>query len=531
MIKKHMMKNFGFSLCLWGLMGLALPGQGFSAPHRIKAEPSKPDTQLAGVSDKTRHDVSDALDSYAKRDCGEALKPLIRLWTARDLANQSPEAFQQLRRMRILCVLQGGEEKIAVKTALSLSRENIKDASAGFEAQNLHLILLDQDKSYAEAADQLEQTLKAYAPRASELASEGVLGLLMHLKSGGAETETAPQDPKLKARFSSLVDRLSDAEYQPQNLRHRLAWRFFELDRMREAVKASDKVLLDHYRTQLADQTYPYMVMASDAALLDPQTPAKSAKDILEAEITESKIALINHPEDLANVDTLAGLYMSNDQEPLAITLINRYVDLIDQNGLLRFAHPESYEDILIKHANLFADQGRQDEALEAFKAAQTALMGQDSFDFAMAYMNYLTDTGHEREALALETKLDLKKLDADQQSALASQKACAYGYMGDKANFEAMMAKIPDPSQRRLKPAICARDADRAAGVLIALTKADKTRDVVAMELQDAEPPLAWTPRDQTYVDFLNTVKTRPDVLAAAQAAHITIRKWDIRL
>ena len=50
-------------------------------------------------------------------------------------------------------------------------------------------------------------------------------------------------------------------------------------------------------------------------------------------------------------------------------------------------------------------------------------------------------------------------------------------------------------------------------------------------MELQDAEPPLAWTPRDQTYVDCLNTVKTRPDVLAAAQAAHITIRKWDIRL
>ena len=100
----------------------------------------------------------------------------------------------------------------------------------------------------------------------------------------------------------------------------------------------------------------------------------------------------------------------------------------------------------------------------------------------------------------------------------------CLWGLMGLALPGQGFSA----PHRIKAEPS---KPDTQLAGVLIALTKADKTRDVVAMELQDAEPPLAWTPRDQTYVDFLNTVKTRPDVLAAAQAAHITIRKWDIRL
>jgi hypothetical protein len=183
-----------------------------------------------------------------------------------------------------------------------------------------------------------------------------------------------------------------------------------------------------------------------------------------------------------------------------------------------------------VKKAGMLANQDRHDEVLEVFKTGETMLAGQDNFDLYMGYMNYLTDMGREKESLALEGKLDLAKLDDDRKQELAAQKACAYAYLKNTAKFDEMLKILPDHGLLRLKPLICNRDQAGAAKNIAAMLGDPEMRDDAAILVQNTLAPKPWTPRDQAYVGLFLKVRQSPEVMAAAKAAKVTVRRWDVR-
>jgi hypothetical protein len=500
-------------LALGFAAALLMPGLMQGAAQAAPAKPKPP------VVSKTTYTIEAAMTEVIaaldRRDCAGALPGLKYLWDNAELAKTDAKLASQMRRQRVLCVSLADSPA----AGLALSEANLKNPAADAEAYNVHLLLQLQVKALPEASKTLSQALNRFPDQTEALADEPVLGLVSALKSSD------------RTAFDEDLDRLTDAGWEATSARNKGYLNYLRLERLRDLSKAAgDPARIAAYREHIEGDGFFYMVMMSDTGLTPATAKPKPLSGVISDEIVEAKIALIKHPDDLATVDALTSLYAQTDQEQQSITLLSRYLGLVDENGLLAFANPESYQNLLVKKAGMLANQGRHDEALAVFTAGEPMVAGQENLDFYTGYMNYLTDMGREKESLALESKIDVKSLGEDDLRDLAAHKACAYAYLGDKTNYQAMMKTLPDHAMVRLKPLICARDEAGAVANIVAMLNDPEMRDDAAVLVQDTLAPKPWTPRDQAYVDMFIKVRQTPEVLKAASAAKVTIRKWDVR-
>jgi tetratricopeptide (TPR) repeat protein len=479
---------------------------------QLKAEPLK----VSKLDDTTHTDVQLVLTQLEARSCKEAQAPLLRLWDNKNLLTQDKAMFVAMRLERIICTA----ELEGLPAALALSELNLKSEFVTFKAYELHISLLLGADRAKEAVPLLFEALSRYPDQISQTSNVEALRTLL-----------AAKDDNTSA-FIELMDMFESSRFEPEDPRGRLVYSLLLVERWRLRLDGQAGKPVYGLRLNPLNNSYAYVLVMSDARLTVFHEPVKpSLKALIEQDIVESKIYLMRHPEDLDTVDYLTSLYEQIDQEQEVVSLLNRYLGLVEQNGLIPFENPLAYGALIVKRAGILANLGRHDEVIEAFKSGEVQLTGQNYADFYFGYMNYLTDMGREKEALALEAKLDLKSLTDYEKEGLAAQRACAYAYLKDTAAYEAQLKLLPAHGLIRMKPLVCASDAEAAAKNLIEMIQDKKTRDDAIIFVQQSPPLKAWNIRDEAFVKIYEAIKRRPDVLAAAKANSIIIRTWDARL
>jgi len=485
-----------------GLAALALM-LGLACPVLAEAPASSSGTAVA---------IMQATAATQSGDCRTALPPLNQLWRDPYLEQHDPALAARFRFQLIACTA----ELEGIPAALALSAENVTRAY-DINAYDLHVFLQLISGKTSEAAATLDAALTRFPAQTPDLTDMSVIGVLI------AGREAAP-DAAL-----ALLDRLEEGRWQIHDVSGRPLIGMLRLEGLRAAVKAGDTLHADLYRADLKTDALFYIVSQGDGDISPAAVPADPVRPVLNREIEEVKGLIAANPANLSALAYLMQLESLNDQNALALTQLNGILDLVDKYGLQNFASPASYPGLLTTRAELYARLGRFLEAGKAYEAGAATLGAEKSTDLLLSYMNFLIDRGQDQAGLAIRNRITAP--DAAQQATLAANEACAKGYMGDRAGFEAGMAALSGQTLLRIKPYLCAGDDDGAAKTVIAAMGDPVTRDALIAFMQDGLPPISVSDRDDKLIAALLALKKRPEVRAAAESGHIVIRQWPVRL
>jgi hypothetical protein len=445
-------------------------------------------------------------------DCRSAMAPLNQLWHDPYLEQNDPALAAQFRFQLIACTAQTD----GIPAALALSAENVTRAY-DINAYDLHIFLQLISGKTDEATATLDAALTHFPAQTPDLTDMSVIGVLI------ANREAAPD------KALALLNRLEDGRWQIHDVSGRPLMGLLRLEGLRASVKAGDTVHANLYRADLKTDALFYILSQGDGDISPANVPADPVRPVLNREIEEVKAIIAANPANLSALGYLMNLESTNDQNALALTQINGILDLVDTYGLDKFSSPDAWPGLLTTRAELYARTGRFLEAGKAYEAGATALGPEKSVDLLLSYMNFLVNRGQDQAALAVKSRVSGP--DAAQQATLAATEACAHGYAGDKAGYEARMAVLAGNGIMQIKPYLCAGDSDNAAKAMIAAMGDPATRDALIAFMQDGLPPVSLSDRDGALIAALLALKARPDVRAAAQASHIVIRQWPVRL
>ncbi len=444
-------------------------------------------------------------------DCQAAMPPLNQLWHDPYLEQNDPKLAAQFRFQLIACTAQTQ----GIPAALALSTENVTRAY-DINAYDLHIFLQLISGKTAEATTTLDAALTRFPTQTPDLTDMSVIGVLI------ASREAKP-DVAL-----AMLNRLEEGRWQIHDIAGRPLMGLLRLEGLRASVKAGDTVHADLYRADLKTDTLFYIVSQGDGDISPAGVPADPVRPVLNREIEEVKAVIAANPANLSALSYLMNLESTNDQNALALTQLNGILDLVDKYGLENFTSPDAWPGLLTARAELYARTGHFLDAGTAYETGAKTLGADKSNDLLLSYMNFLVDRGQDQAGLAVKGRITAP--DKAQAATLATTEACAQAYSGDKAGFTASLATLTHDIMR-IKPYLCAGDSDNAAKAMIAAMNDPATRNTLIAFMQDGLPPISVSDRDEAFIATLLALKKRPDVLAAAEASHIVIRQWPVRL
>lgn len=462
----------------------------------------------------TAVNIMQATAALQGNNCAEALPILAQLWDDKALQASDPELAGEFRAKRVLCTA----ELTGPTDALALSTQNLTMAPVSVDAWGLQIYLQLGTGQTAAAGQTLNAALTQLGPKATELNDLSVIGTLALLNANNP------------AAANTLMGRLEDAGWQVHDVTSRQVLDVFRLEGLRAAVASGDTARAAAYRADLQKDAAIYVLSQGDGAVSRGDVPPADVKPMLAAEIDTVKRAIIKNPADLSAISYLIGLETTDGQEELALKQVNAMITLIDQNKLSSFQNVDSYADLLSQKASLLADLGKTEEADAAYVEGEARLNGHGTVGFYVAELGYLIDRGREKDALALFKRFDVSNLRPDQKTAIAALVACAAVYSGDQADYQAILGHMTGDSMAKIRPLVCAGDKEAAARTIIALVGDAASRDLMITFLQNRQPGIAWGARDQIYIDNLEALRKRGDVLAAGTQANILVRNWPIR-
>jgi len=446
-------------------------------------------------------------------DCQSAMTPLNQLWHDPYLEQSDPKLAAQFRFQLIACTAQVS----GIPAALALSAENVNRAY-DISAYDLHVFLLLMSGNSNAAATTLDAALTRFPDQAPNLTDMSVLGVLL-----GSDKSL------IDGKAQALLDRLEDVHWQIHDIAGRPLMGLLRLEGLRASVRAGDTIHADLYRADLKADTLFYIVSQGDGEISRADVPADPVRPVLNREIEDVKTVIAANPANLSALAYLMTLEGTNDQNALALTQLSGILDLVDKYGLQNFSSPDSWPGLLTTRAELYARLGRFIEAGTAYEAGAKTLGPEKSADLLLSYMNFLLDRGQDQAALAIRARITGP--DATQQATLAATEACVQAYAGDKTGFASSMTVLAGQNLMQIKPYLCAGDNDSATKAMIAAMGDTATRDTMIAFMQDGLPPISVSDRDDAFIASLLALKKRPDVQAAAEAAHIIIRQWPVRL
>ena len=468
---------------------------------------------MAHAQNSTALNIMTSTAALQSGKCDEALPPLDALWDDAAFQAGDPDTAEQFRFQRILCTLQLKGPAAAV----TLSEQNTHHAGATLASYDLHIFLLLSTQQIPAAASAMEEALTRFPDTAPKLTDMTVMATLLYLQDEAAR--------------SSLLNHLERVRWQIHDPSARLIVDTLRLDGLRRAVAAGDHGLAALYRTDMAPNAYMYALIEGDARLTEAGLPALPVQPVVRTQINEVKAYIAGRPTDLLGLGYLIGLERSADDHEIALVQLSGMLTLIAQNGLDKFEQPSAYPGLIAARAQLLFDLQKPADALEVFKQGAQAMRGPGTIDFTIAYMNALIDMGQDKDALALEARLDFVSMDDAQKRALAATQACAFAYLKDKARYAQSLAVSAGANGlASIKPYLCAGDVDGAAVALIARINDPDSRDQAIMLMQDVKPQVPHSARDRDLVNAMIALRKRPDVLAAAKAQDIVVRTWPLR-
>ena len=458
----------------------------------------------------TALNIMQASADVAAGKCEDALPKLAALWNDASLKASDPELAAQFRAKRVLCTAQVS----GPAAALPLSAENLTYEPVSVDAYGLHIFLQLGNDQPQEASRTLDAALDKLGPKAVDLADLSVLGTLVLLHD------------KDKAREAAVMAHIEDAHWQVHDITSRVVLDLFRL----EGLRSGDAAHAAAYRADIARDSAIYILSQGDGRISHGDLPPQNVRGILAGEIADTKAYIVRNSRDLSAISYLVALETMAGDEELALKQVNTMIGLIDANKLAAFENTDSYGNLLSQKASLLADLGKSAEADTAYAEGEARLGGGGSVEFYVNELGYLIDRGREKDALALASRFDLGNLHPDQKAAIASLVACAFAYTGDAADYKTIVDAMPEGVEPRTKPLLCAGDSEAAARNTIALIKDEDARDTMITFMQDRQPGIAWGARDQVYINALEALRKRGDVLSAGTQANIVVRSWPVR-
>lgn len=492
------------SLLALGLCLSAVPAQADTATIAPATAPA--------ASPNTALNIMQATAALQAGKCDEALPILAQLWDDAELLKGDPDLAEQFRIQRIICTLSLN----GVPAALALSEDSLKHPGVTVVSYDLRIFLLLSSKQPDMAADVLAEAVTRFSATAYKLTDMTVMGTLLTVK---------------QERRRELLAGLQRAGWQLRDPSGRLVIDFLRLDGLRTAVKAGDKVLADLFRADIADNALIYPISQGDGVLSDANVPAAYVMPVLRQQIQDVQTYIANTPTDLPGLRYLILLQRTADEQQLALVQLNGVLQLIRVNGLEKFKAPNTYPNLIRDKALLLAELGKTEEALTLYRDGAKVMKGAGTFNFMIAYMDFLISLGRDQEALALESNIDLTQLDDSQKRRLAAVQGCAYAYLKDTMRYDVSRTMATSPSGLvDPKLYLCAGDSEGAATALIALINTPAARDDAILIMQNPKPPIAYSERSKAINAAFAALKKRPDVIAAAKAQNIVVRDWPIR-
>ena len=498
----------GKTLSAMGLvLGLGLAGAVQAAPTPATAPTPSPNTAIA---------IMQAGEAIQAQDCARAIPPLTQLWNDPAVAASDPSLAEQFRMQLIICIAQTQ----GMAPALALSVTNIARTDATVTDYDLHIFLQMVDKQDAAAATSLDAALTRFPDTAGELTDISVMTTLLAARGDDA------------GRMHALLNHLEETHWQVHSLSTRPLLDYLRMEALRQAVAAGDTTHANLYRGDIAASSMVYIVSQGDGTISSAILPAQDIQPVIGKEIDDLKTWVAANPNDLLSLSILLTLERADDRSDVALTQLNGVLALVDQYGIEKFDSGDMYGELLTDKAEILADLGHVNESKAAYADGASKLSGAKKADLQLSWMNYLTDGGDEKAGIALAGGIALESGDsyAAQATSLTGNLACAYGYAGDEPSFSQAITSLASQPLARVKPYLCAGDAEGAAQSLIAAMADPGSRDGVILFMQDGLPSIAFGTRDQAYVAALTALKKRPDVVAAAAANNILVRSWPLR-
>ncbi len=484
------------------MLGLASAAQ--AAPPTSTAPASSPGTAIA---------IMQADAALQSSDCAAALGPLNQLWDDPYLQNSDPDLAAEMRLRLIACTA----EKSSLAEALTLSTENISRPGSGLAAYDMQAFLLLAGNQPAAAADALDAAMTRFpgdAPNLSDMTVFGTLALLH---------DSAP------ARELALLDHAEQVRWQTHILSARSELGLMRIEGLRAAVAAGHDDLAALYRTDLKTDAFSYIVSQGDGLATPPDAVPDPVEPIIAAQIKEAQAAIVKSPNDLMTLVYLMNLERADGQNDTALTQLNGILALVDQYGLQNFQNPELYGELLGIRGQLLSAMGRQADALVAFKDGETRLANLPAGDFYADYAGYLVASGDDKGAIALIDRIDVASFSDSEKASLITTDACAFGHIGDAGNYAAFVGVLGDPLMR-VHPHLCAGDADKAAADLIAGMAAPDDRAGAVLMMQATAQAVPASDSDRAALTAVAALRTRADVMTAADAAKIVSRSWPLQ-
>ncbi len=490
------------ALKIKGFAALALMLGVATAAHAAPP-PASPGTAIA---------IMQASAALQGNDCKAAVAPLNQLWHDPYFEASDPKMAAEYRLRLIACTADVG----GLREALALSTENIARDGSGLTAFDMQAFLQLVANQPAAAADTLDAAMDRFPAEAPNLSDMTMLGAVVTLHDSSPDRELA------------LLDHMEKARWQVHTLSARPAMGLLRVEGLRHAVTAGTDDVAALYRTDLKAESIGYIVSQGDGLVSSADAAPDSVEPTMAAQIAEAKAQIVKVPNDLATLAYLMTLERADSQSGAALTQLNGIIDLIDKYGLQNFQNPEMYGELLADRALLLRDQGRYADAQAIFQDGANRLKGLPSGDFFVTYAAYLVARGQDQAAVDLIGKLNVGAFSDGQKAQLILTDACAFGHLNDHADFSAFLAAVGDPSAR-VKPRLCAGDADGAARDFAAAMAIPQIRADTILMMQTMHQGLPASDSDRRMTEAMTALKTRDDVAAAARAASILVRSWDV--
>ncbi len=470
--------------------------------------------QTAPSQGNTALNIMQATADVDAGKCAEALPILAQLWDDASLKAGDPGLAADFRAKRVLCTAQVS----GPAAALPLSTQNLAMAPVSVDAFGLHAFLQLSLGQPEAAAQTIDTALDQLGPKGADLADISVMGTLVLLHD------------KDRARENALMAHIEDTHWQVHDITSRPLLDIFRLEGLRAAAVSGDQAHAAAYRADIAKDSSVYMLSQGDGRISRGDVPPQNVRGILDGEINDTKAYIVKNSRDLSAISYLVGLETMAGQEELALKQVNSMIELIDANSLAAFANTDSYGNLLSQKASLLADLGKTTEADAAYAEGEARLQGHGQVDFYVNELTYLIDRGRDKEAVALAMRFDLSNLQPVQKVTIGSLVACALAYGGDKTDYNGLVAAMPDGLSMKTRPLLCAGDSEGAARNTIAQIKDEDSRDGMILFLQDRQDGIAWSARNQVYLDALEALRKRGDVLSASTQANILVRSWPLK-
>lgn len=459
---------------------------------------------------QTAQMVMIAQEAMQKDDCAKANPALDYLWDDKSLSDSDRDLANDMRINRILCAGYSGDDA----QALALSEKNIARSDSNISAFIVHTIILDSLDKHDQALATLIAGVKAHPDEVSKI-SESFLFKLTVPYHGTPET------------VLPLLIALENAQFSPKN---GFVSGYFASIHLKALRKTQDPALIKLHRSAITRAPDYYMIMMGDGALSQPDEPLIDVAAALQTEAETSVNYLIDNSTDLTALMAIVSNMRQLGQNERIVQLTEVMIPAIEKDGIDNFQNDYFYSMLLSARALALADLGRHDESVAAFEDGYAKLAGRDLGAYMGDYLNFLTDMGDEVRALALLETFDLGSLAEDDAKTIAQVEACAAFYASDKPRSDKALARLPENDMARMKPYLCRGEDEKAATLLKTVMTLPEARDEVIAYMQNTLTPIAWSARDQDYVDHLLTIKHRPDVLQEAAKNKINIRSWPVR-